>query len=128
MLNIFLISHLKTTCNNYRVEGNGGALYATGCTTVTFKETSTVTFNNNRAYSNGGAVYTNFSTIIFDGNSINNMTSNGGGGVYFDGNSDVKFEGNCTVVFCNFVITQLIVLVVLYILTFLLSHLKEIQR
>ena len=83
---------------------NGGTFYFTN-TTITFKDTSMISFNYNSALY-GGAVYANdHSNITVTGNSVllfaNNEASQSGGAGYFSSHCNVIMEEDAMVTFDN---------------------------
>ena len=88
---------------------NGVGIYISDHSSVTCVNNSEVTFIQNSAKYKGGAVFLrNHSSIIFDQNSVVSFINNGAtnGIVYSDAWSDVKFKGNCNVIFSGNSATQ----------------------
>ena len=81
---------------------NGGTFYFTN-STITFKDTSKISFNNNSALY-GGAVFANdHSNITVKGNSVllfsNNEASQSGGAAYFSSHCNIIMEEDAMVTF-----------------------------
>ena len=89
---------------NNNARSNGGAIFNSQQLQITFKGSSLVTFEHNTA-DNGGTFYCTNSTITFAESSMisfyNNKAAKSGGVGYFNLNSKVTFEGNTTVILDN---------------------------
>ena len=84
---------------------NGGAIYFTDDSSISFKANSTVKFINNFAVDSGGAVHSNansditfegFSTVVFENN-----TAARGGAIAAIMSSDILFSDDSTIAFTN---------------------------
>ena len=84
---------------------NGTGIYISDHSTVTFSETSYVTFTQNLAKFIGGTIFLrNYSNVIFDKYSkviFNNNRASVGGTIYSEVSSNITFRANCKVTFSN---------------------------
>ena len=84
---------------------DGGAIYSTDESSISFKGNSSMMFSSNIA-NRGGAIYSvDHSCIYFEENSTtsfsNNIADDTGGALFSVHNSCISFEGNSTTVFSN---------------------------
>ena len=109
--NLYISGNVKFYDN---VAENGGGMFISDHSNVTFHKSAAVNFRNNngvaiRTIYNGGVIFlTNHSSIVFDDNStitfyLNGFntveTVNNGGVMYIDHYSTITFQGNSTVTF-----------------------------
>ena len=90
----FLENNAKLKLPNIFCDGDGGAIYASSNTVLSFNGTNN--FINNAAGIEGGAIYTeNNSVLSFKGisNFINNSADNNGGAIYTNKSVVLTFDG-----------------------------------
>ena len=94
----------STVTFDYNTADNGGALYFTN-STITFKESSTVSFYNNVATQSGGAGYFNsHCNYVMEDNAMVTYDNNralSGGAICIDNNIKLIFKGTSTSFFYN---------------------------
>ena len=84
---------------------NGGGIFATNHSIITFSSHSITTFDDNTAVNSGAAVYlTYYTRVLFEGKSQvsfnrNNATTGDGGAIYSYDNSEVIFKENSDIKF-----------------------------
>ena len=109
--NLYMNGNIKFQGN---VAENGGGMFISDHSNVTFHKSATVDFRNNTANNNEGVIFlTSHSSVVFGGvmyiDDYSNMTfeesckinfkDNNGGVMYIDDSSAVDFEGNCKIMF-----------------------------
>ena len=94
---------------DYNTADDGGTLYFTN-STITFNETSMISFLNNGAIQNGGVGYFSLkSKVLFEGNTIVKFENNSalyGGAVLTNDHSNVTLTGDSNISFVNNEATQ----------------------
>ena len=93
----------------YNTAENGAGIYITQDSSVVFSKNSNAAFIQNTANYTGGAVFLrDYSSIIFDQDSIITFKDNSAtnGTIYSEVNSNVTFKGNCQVTFNSNSATQ----------------------